>query len=89
MDEEIDLEVFFQRRVKIYNTFSLISLAMVIVGFIVLLLGYLLEWNIWMYTWIGGGIILIALITPLLVRRALRIKNPDILKHLVSENEKK
>ncbi|MHA1199086.1 MAG: hypothetical protein ACTSQF_07035 [Candidatus Heimdallarchaeaceae archaeon] len=88
MDEEIDLEAFFQRRVKMYNTFSWISLAMVVVGFIVLLIGYLLEWNIWIYTWIGGAIILIALVLPLIVRRALRIKDPELLKHLDSDTDK-
>lgn len=88
MNEETDVEAYFLRRVRIYNTFRWISLALIIVGFAIFLIGYLLIWNIWIYPWIGGTIFLIALVLPFIVRRALKIKDPELLKHLVSNTEK-
>ncbi|MCE7741407.1 MAG: hypothetical protein GOP50_03025 [Candidatus Heimdallarchaeota archaeon] len=88
MNEETDVEAYFLRRVRIYNTFRWISLAMIIVGFAIFLIGYLLIWNIWIYPWIGGTIFLIALVLPFIVRRALKTKDPELLKHLVSNTEK-
>ena len=82
-DEEV--EAFFKRRVKIYNTSSIISLALTVVGFIILLLGFLLDWYIWIHTSIGGGIIFIALVSPLAVRFALKIRDPEMLQYIADE----
>ena len=83
MEKEIDIEGFFQRRVRIYNRFKWVSLALIVLGFVIFLIGFLLDWNIWIYPWFGGFCILVALILPFLVRRILRIKDPNLIKYLV------
>ena len=82
MPEEINVEEFFQRRIRIYNQFRWVSLLLIILGFIIFLIGFLLEWNIWIYPWFGGACIVFALILPFTVRRILRIKDPELVKYL-------
>ena len=95
MSSDEEVEAFFRRRVKIFNISSILSLALTVVGFIVLLLGFLLDWNMWIHTSIGGSIILIALTTPLLVRYILKIRDPEMRQYIADEadreraNEKK
>jgi len=83
--DEKEVEAYFQRRVKIFNIFSIISLILTVVGFIVFLLGYLLEWNMWIHTSIGGSIILIAVLLPLIVRFALRVRDPELKMYIATE----
>lgn len=82
LDKEKDIEVFFQRRVRIYNKFKWVSLILLVLGFIIFLIGFLLDWNIWIYPWFGGAVILLALILPFIVRHVLRIKDPELIKYL-------
>ena len=85
MASDIEVEEYFKRRVKIFNIFSIISLALTVVGFVILLLGFLLDWYLWIHLSIGGGIILIALMTPLAVRFALKIRDPEMLQYIADE----
>jgi len=82
LDKEINVETFFQRRVRIYNTFRWVSLALIMLGFVIFLIGFLLEWNIWIYPWFGGVVVFIAFILPFAIRRVLRIKDPNLVKYL-------
>ena len=78
-----DVEASLHRRIRLYKTFRWVSLILIVFGFVVFLLGILLNWNVWIYPWFGGGLILIALILPFTVRRVLKIKDPDMVKFLV------
>ena len=88
MSSEEEIEAFFERRVKIFNIFSILSLGLTVVGFIILLLGFLLDWNLWIHTSIGGSIILIALTAPLVVRFALKIRDPEMRKYIADEADR-
>ena len=88
MDNKNEIEAYFQRRVRIFNISSTISLILTVVGFIIFLLGYLLEWNLWIHTSIGGSIILIAVLTPLIVRFVLKIRDPEMKKYIADESDR-